>query len=28
VVIVEPRHYGPPPVFRDGDGGRHFDHRR
>jgi hypothetical protein len=28
VVIVEPRHYAPPPRFRDRDGGRDFDHRR
>ena len=28
VVIVPQRHHAPPPVFRDGDGGRHFDHRR
>ena len=28
VVIVEPRHYAPPPRFRDRDGGRDFDRRR
>jgi len=28
VVVVPRDRFGPPPVFRDRDGGRHFDHRR